>query len=116
MFDPFLSKKGVASAYFVPFDSHEDIYYIWNKGSPIYVLVPPDRKGYFVMTSYSTMVDPSMVKTNIVDKVSELDMPKGWTFETRILDKPLIVRTQPTKNFSHQVLFDQLQNFYHYVE
>jgi len=116
LFNPILSEKGISTSYFFPFTAHEDIYYIWNKGSTIHTLVPPDKKGYFVMISYSKMVDTGMDISNIKDKIEELSLPEGWKYESRILDKPLIVRTQPAKKFAHQVIYDQLQNFYHFIE
>jgi len=116
LFNPILSKKGIPTAYFSPFTVHEDIYYIWNKGATIHTLIPPDKKGYYVMTSYSKMIDPDADKSNITDKVEELTLPEGWKYESRILEKPLIVRTQPAKKFAHQIVFDQLQNFYHFIE
>ncbi len=116
LFNPILSEEGIPTAYFYPFTAHEDIYYIWNKGATIHTLIPPDKKGYYVMTSYSKMVDSTLDVSNIKDKVGELTLPEGWKYESRILEKPLIVRTQPAKNFAHQIVFDQLQNFYHFIE
>jgi hypothetical protein len=116
LFKTSLLKQGIPLAYFTPFTTHEDIYFIWNKGTTIYVLVPPNGKGFYVMTSYSTMIDNQINKSNIFEKVSSLNLPKGWIFESRTLEQPLIVRTLPTQAFSHQVIFDPLQNFYHFVE
>lgn len=116
LFNPSISRRGIPTAYFVPFTVHEDIYYIWNKGTTVYELIPADGKGVYVMTSYSNMVDPSLDKTNIVDRVGELNLPPGWRFRQRVLDAPLIVRTVLGKDFAHQIIFDQLQNFYHYVK
>lgn len=116
LFDPSLSKKGIPTAYFKPFVAHEDVYYIWNRGSSVYELIPPDGKGTYVMTSYSKMVDPGLDKSNLSEKVADLKLPAGWRFQVRVLDKPLIVRTLLGKEFAHQIIFDQLQNFYHYVD
>ena len=116
LLDPNLTRKGIPTAYFRPFTVHEDIYYIWNKGSVVYELIPADGKGSYVMTSYSKMVDPLLDKSNIADRVDELRLPAGWRFQKRVLDQPLIVRTLLGKEFAHQIIFDQLQNFYHYVD
>lgn len=116
LFNSTFSKKGIPVAYFTPFIAHEDIYYIWDKGSTIFILIPPDKKSFYVMTNYSTMVDPELDKSNIAEKIGQLPLPKGWLFESRVLEKQLIVRTVPVKDFTHKVIFDQLQNFYHFVE
>ncbi len=116
IFDSKISKKGIALAYFTPFTAHEDIYFIWNAGSTVYELIPADGKGSYVMTSYSTMIDMELTKEKIPAAVGTLSLPNGWQFRQRILTKPLIVRTNLANDFRHKVIFDQLQNFYHYVE
>lgn len=116
LFDPVLLQEGIPLSYFRPFMAHEDVYYIWDKGTTIFSLIPADKKGFYVMTSYSKMVDPAIDKSNIAEKIGQLSLPQGWSFEARVLDKPLIVRTKPGNNFAHKIIFDQLQNFYHHVE
>lgn len=82
--------------------------FFFNAGSVVYELVNPDGIAY-VMQAYCIGVDPTLTQDNLAELGSRLQLPKGWTFRSRILDEELIVDT--TEHLA-TVIQDELENTY----
>ena len=83
---------------------------VWwfDEGKPIFELVDPDGARYR-MQSYSQIVDPELTYKDLPELGARLDLPEGWTYETRVLDRaegiaPIGARAT--------VIVDELRNTY----
>ncbi|MFZ1062871.1 MAG: hypothetical protein WAN30_05300 [Acidimicrobiales bacterium] len=83
---------------------------VWyfNAGSRIHELSSPDARTY-VMQAYCTGVDESLSEASLVELGDRLDLPVGWSYDTRVLSADLVVDT--TAHVA-TVLQDELENTY----
>lgn len=70
-----------------------DSEWLWRKGKPVYLLKTPEGITW-IMQVYTPRVDPSLSLETLDQLGSKLKLPAGWTFETKVLDKDLSIRTQ----------------------
>lgn len=77
-------------------------------GSTVYELIDRDGLSY-VMQAYCTGVDPTLDESSLAGLGGRLQLPAGWTFQTRVLDDELIVDTSQSLA---TVLQDELENTY----
>ena len=82
--------------------------FFFDAGSPVHELVNPDGRAY-VMQAYCIGVDPTLRQQDLGGLGSRLDLPRGWSFRTRVLDEELVVDTTAT---IATVLQDELENTY----
>ena len=67
--------------------------WIWHAGTPVHLLREPNGTVW-VMQEYTTDIDPSLTLDNLDEVGGKLkDLPEGWTFETKVLDKELSLDT-----------------------
>lgn len=92
-------------------DVERDTQYVFRKNNTIFQLIAPDGKVY-VMQSYSLQVDPSLTVDNLPTLGDKLKLPRGWKFQTVLLDKDLIL----TANGVAHLIQDDLLNSYQRVE
>ncbi|MCB0902185.1 MAG: M15 family metallopeptidase [Actinobacteria bacterium] len=61
---------------------------VWwfNAGKPVFELVDPQGQRYR-MQAYSQIVDPELTYDQLPGLGDRLDLPDGWTYETRVLDR-----------------------------
>lgn len=85
--------------------------YLYRPGNRIYELVSPEGHRY-VMQSYAQIVDPELNEPALKDLGEKLKLPKGWKYESRVLTRPLILRTSGVA----YVLQDELLNSYQRAE
>ena len=67
---------------------------IWtcHAGKPLHLLREPGG-AVWVLQEYTKAVDPSLTPDNLNELVGKLkNLPKGWKFETKVLDKNLFAR------------------------
>jgi hypothetical protein len=81
--------------------------FTWKKGRRVFELVAPGGDTY-VMQSYAQIVDGSLTLADLPGLGSRLDLPDGWTYRTRVLGRPLVLRATG----SATVVQDDLQNTY----
>jgi haloalkane dehalogenase len=86
---------------------NRDTDYTFDKGKPVYELVSPDGHTY-VMQSYSVMVDPNLTQDQLVNLSSRLKLPKGWKYQSPVLDRDLVMKSGGTA----YVIQDDLKNTY----
>ena len=77
-------------------------------GRPVFELV--DEQGRrWVMQTWSQIVDKALTLDDLPALAARLNLPEGWSYETRTLTSPLVVDT--TERKAH-VLQDELTNSY----
>jgi len=82
--------------------------FLFDAGRPVHLLYSETGASY-VMQAYCVGVDASLNQVGLTTLGERLDLPKGWSYETRILDDELVVDT--TTRVA-TVLQDELQNTY----
>jgi hypothetical protein len=103
-------REGYIGFNFNPLRVSGDIFYLYDPGLTVYELISPDRKTY-TMTTFTNLINPDLNIENLKDLGSSLLLPKGWTFSSRILDKPIRVQSRlGSQQIEH--IFDNLGNIY----
>jgi len=80
----------------------------FDAGRPIFELIDPDGQRW-VMQTWSQTVDKGLSLDDLAGLASRLELPEGWSFETRTLTQRLRVDTTTT---DAQVTQDNLANSY----
>lgn len=70
-----------------------DSEWLWRKGKPVYLLKTPQGITW-ILQVYTPRVDPSLSMDNLDQLGKKLKLPAGWTFETKVLEKDLTIRTK----------------------
>lgn len=81
--------------------------YVYKAGRPIFELIAPDGRRY-VMQTYALIVDKTLQESDLPNLGERLKLPKGWKYQTRILEEDLVLTTSGTAT----VLQDDLMNSY----
>lgn len=81
--------------------------FTWSRKHPIHELLAPKGRVY-VMQAYSQIVDPNLTIARLRKLGSRLELPKGWRFRTRKLERALSLTTESKA----VVIQDELQNTY----
>jgi hypothetical protein len=102
-----LSWSDLKQAPYTPRPIDRDTRYTFYAGHEIYELVSP-KGDVFIMQSYSQIIDPTLTLDDLDQLGERLDLPRGWTYQTRILeaDFELLTVGQAT------VIQDDLLNSY----
>ncbi len=67
--------------------------WIWHAGTTVHLLREPNGTVW-VMQEYTKDIDPSLTLDNLNTVGGKLkNLPKGWKFETKVLDKELSLNT-----------------------
>jgi hypothetical protein len=69
--------------------------YLYKKGEPVFLLIPPNSKGVWVMQSWTNHVQKSLTYDALSQLRSMLTLPAGWRFETKVLDRDLTITPLP---------------------
>lgn len=81
--------------------------WIYKAGSPVYELISPSGEQY-VMQSYAQIVNPKLSMADLPMLEKQLQLPKGWSYRTRLLTEDLNL----VANGTAYVLQDNLMNSY----
>lgn len=86
---------------------HRNTKWIYKAGSPVYELISSSGEKY-VMQSYAQIVNPKLSMADLPMLEKQLQLPKGWSYRTRLLteDLHLVARGRA------YVLQDNLLNSY----
>jgi hypothetical protein len=87
---------------------HRHTVFVFNAGEEIYELQDP-RGQHWVMQTWSQVVDPNLSRADLPELASRLNLPDGWSYQTRVLTEPLRV---DTTSRPAQVTQDDLTNSY----
>jgi hypothetical protein len=80
----------------------------FDTGEEVYELHDPALRRW-VMQNWSQIVDPNLARADLPKLGERLNLPEGWTFQTRTLTSPLRI---DTTTHAAQVLQDDLTNSY----
>ena len=85
--------------------------FTFNAGTTVYMLRDAEGKTY-VMQSWSQQVDPELVEDDLLTLGERLELPEGWTYDSKTLTQEFVVETRAE---DAQVLSDDLRNSYSFV-
>jgi hypothetical protein len=85
--------------------------YVYAKGKPVFLLIPPDGKTVFVMQSYTDHVEKGLTMDKLPQLGSMLKLPSGWTFKTKELDRDLTI-APPAPTYTAHTVVDNFLNVY----
>jgi len=87
-----------------------DNIWVYYKGTRVYELVD-DEENVYMMQSYSQIEDENLTLADLMDLSSRLELPEGWSFQTRVLDEEV----QLAAGGEAIVLTDDFSNTYQLV-
>jgi hypothetical protein len=87
---------------------HRHTVFTFDAGEEVYELHDPALRRW-VMQTWSQIVDPTLSRADLARLGERLDLPDGWTYQTRTLTSPLRI---DTTTHAAQVLQDDLTNSY----
>jgi hypothetical protein len=87
---------------------HRHTVFTFDAGEVVYELHDPALRRW-VMQTWSQIVDPKLSRADLAGLGGRLDLPNGWTYQTRTLTSPLRI---DTTTHAAQVLQDDLANSY----
>jgi hypothetical protein len=102
-----LIKQLMGSKHFSPNEIVRTTAFNYKAGTPVYELTSPAGEVY-VMQSYSQIVNPKLVMSDLPDLAKQLKLPTGWTYKSRVLEQDLSL----VANGIAYVLQDNLSNSY----
>lgn len=109
--DPGMISLYLQGANYLPYNSSEDLYYIWNPGTPVYELIDPNG-GVYIMTAFTNTLTQSLNIQSLSDLGAFLRLPNGWSYRTRVVDKVLEVAVNSRlSNFTIRIS-DNYKNIY----
>jgi hypothetical protein len=82
--------------------------FVFDANRPVFELIDP-QGGRWVMQTWSQIVDPTLSLDDLPGLAARLQLPSGWSYQSRILTSPLRVDT--TTEDAH-VTQDDLANSY----
>lgn len=82
--------------------------FVFDPGEEIYELVDPGGQRW-VMQTWSQVADPTLSRADLPGLAARLQLPQGWTYQSRVLNEPLRVDTTTRPA---QVTQDDLTNSY----
>jgi hypothetical protein len=82
--------------------------FTFDAGERIYELQDPAFRRW-VMQTWSQIVDPELSRADLPQLGERLDLPEGWTYQTRVLESPLRI---DSATHAALVLQDDLTNSY----
>ncbi|MFM7012069.1 MAG: hypothetical protein ACKO0Z_22520 [Betaproteobacteria bacterium] len=106
-----LREGSIVGSEYSPFPLTSNIHYIWNIGKPVHRLVAPNGDRY-VMFGYTNRVLKGANKDNLSLIGPLLTLPANWKYESYLLDRTLTIKTDPTNDFTLNILFDDAFNMY----
>jgi hypothetical protein len=108
---PLADFEKAAGKPYAPLETNRASKYQYDKGKPVFLLVPPDGKDVFVMQSYTDHVENGLTMDKLAQLGGMLTLPTGWTFKTKDLDRELTIAPPPPNYTAHTVV-DNFGNVY----
>jgi hypothetical protein len=85
----------------------------FNAGETVYELITPEGAVY-TMFSLSLKDDPNNTIENLPTLSKRLNLPKGWKFRSRKLDKGMTLTSAADSNPPNTIVLDQFEDNYQY--
>jgi hypothetical protein len=86
---------------------NRDTTYVYDAGKPVYEITD-DKGNVYVMQTFAEIVDQDLTMDQLAGLGSRLELPRGWSYGTRVLDAEL----QLTAAGEAHLIQDVLQNSY----
>lgn len=96
---------------YTPVNTRENVYMRWNPGNTVIFLTSPKGKTY-VMTSYTSLLIPSLNRSNLTELGKFMNLPEGWTYDSKTLKKVLEVHSKQAQGLKTMRLVDEYENIY----
>ena len=106
-----LQSGSIVGSEYTPFALTTNIHYIWTIGKPVHRLVAPNGDRY-IMFGYTNRVLKGATKENLALIGPLLSLPANWKYESYLLDRTLTIKTDPTNDFTLNIIFDDAYNMY----
>ncbi len=103
-------RKGAVSLTYTPLKVTVDVFMVYDPGHRVYELQSSDGKA-FTMVTFTNFFSPALNIDGLKDLGPSLELPAGWTFSSRVLDKQISIRSRATFNQMEYVL-DNFGNIY----
>lgn len=103
-FDPAVGQSGMA---YTPMQIRRVSVYEYLTGHTVFLLRSPDGITW-VMQTYTNHMDSTLTEADLPRLAERLQLPGGWEFKAKTLDKDLVV---DTKGLAH-IVADNLENMY----
>lgn len=103
-FDPALGQSGMA---YTPMQIRRESVYEYLAGSMVFLLRSPEGITW-VMQTYTNHIDGSLTESDLPRLAERLQLPEGWEFKARTLDRDLVIET---RGLAH-IVPDNLENMY----
>lgn len=87
-----------------------DTEWFFSKGKPVYLLRTPEGKVW-VLQVFSKLVDKTLSMDTLDQLGRKIQMPAGWTFEVKVLDRDLSLQPRWAKGAAY-IMRDNLGNTY----
>jgi hypothetical protein len=88
-----------------PMIGNRDSVYTFKRDQPVFLLVSPDGMPW-VMQAMSMIVDPTLTYADLETLGDKLQLPQGWKYQVRVLDRDLNVQAI---NGKAKIIQDDLQ-------
>lgn len=102
-----LWQGSVGDKFYTPNTVKRTTVFHYKAGWPVYELVSPKGEVY-MMQSYAQIVDPKLSIANLPKLGERLKLPKGWRFQTRLLEADCALTAEGVA----YVINDELYNSY----
>jgi hypothetical protein len=106
-----LQSGSIVGSEYTPFALTTNVHYIWTIGKPVHRLVAPNGDRY-IMFGYTNRVLKGANKENLALIGPLLSLPANWKYESYLLDRTLTIKTDPTNDFTLNIIFDDAYNMY----
>jgi hypothetical protein len=104
-------EAAVGEGHYHPVQIHRNNTFVFKKGTPVYLLDTPDGR-VLVMQSWTNFVNKGLTMETLKDLGSQFkQLPPGWKFRTKVLDRDLTVAPPPPNRLAW-VTQDEFQNTY----
>jgi hypothetical protein len=101
---------GAVGKPYTPFETNRSpSQYLYEKGKPVFLLIPPDGKTAFVMQSYTNHVDKGLSMDKLPELGKVVKLPTGWTFKVKELDRDLTIAPPAPTYTAHSVVDNLLE-------
>jgi hypothetical protein len=87
-----------------------DTEWLYRMGKPVYLLRTPEGITW-IMQVYSKKVDKTLTLETLNQLGKKLQLPAGWAFETKVLEKDLALQPRWASGKAH-IMWDDMGNAY----
>lgn len=94
-----------------PTKTIQNLEYIWFSGKRVY-LIRSDKGKVYVMSAVSHNIKNNKHGINLTNLGDYLNLPPGWTYESKVLNKVLSMKAEIIEGYSYKRMIDEFNNIY----